>query len=162
MVAVDPDSEREIMRTIELFTRDECSLCDEVKPRAERLASEFGFRLVTRNLDPADPLFEKYRNDFPVLLAENGNMVSGRVSDDDLSALFLSLTPPPRLYYAAKFLQALAIVVVFFGFMYGLMGDMWTDLYFFLGGIGIFLIGWMIEKQEARSRRKRVQARMQV
>ncbi|MBI4417798.1 MAG: hypothetical protein HY563_03410, partial [Ignavibacteriales bacterium] len=85
---------------------------------------------------------------------------SGKVTDNDLWALFLSLTTPPRLYYLAKFLQALAIVVVFFGFMYGLLGDMWTDLYFFLGGIGIFVVGWMIEKQVTRSLRKRLEARL--
>lgn len=154
MVAVGANTEDEGMRTVELFTRDDCPLCDEVKPRAEQLASEFGFQLAVRKLDSADPLFTKHRNDFPVLLADNGNKVSGRISDDDLRALFRSLTPPPRLYYVAKFLQALAIVVVFFGFMYGLMGDMWTDLYFFLGGIGIFVIGRLIEKYESRARKR--------
>jgi len=71
-----------------------------------------------------------------------------------LRDLLISLMPPPTAYYVAKFLQALAIVVVFFGFMYGLMGDMWTDLYFFLGGGGVFLVGWLLEKREQSSRKK--------
>lgn len=148
------------MSVVELFTKDDCSLCEELKIRAERVAVEFGIELKVTHLAPGTPLFEQFKNDFPVLEAENGRRVSGRVSDDDLWALFLSLTPPPRIYYAAKFLQALAIVVVFFGFMYGLLGDMWTDLYFFLGGIVIFIVGWMLEKHESRARRKRFVARM--
>ncbi|GJQ19729.1 MAG: hypothetical protein HBSIN02_00840 [Bacteroidia bacterium] len=143
------------MSVVEMFTKDDCSLCEELKKRAGPMAVELGVDLRIVNLHEGDPRFNQYRNDFPVLVAENGRTVSGNISDDTLWKLFLSLTPPPRIYYVAKFLQALAIVVVFFGFMYGLLGDMWTDLYFFLAGIVIFVVGWTIEKHEARSRRKR-------
>jgi len=142
------------MSVVELFTKNDCKLCDDLKERAVPMAAGLGVDLRIINLREDDPRFKQYRNEFPVLVAENGRTVSGNVSDDALWKLFLSLTPPPRIYYVAKFLQALAIVVVFFGFMYGLLGDMWTDLYFFLAGIVIFVVGWMIEKHEARSRQK--------
>ncbi|MBI4418178.1 MAG: glutaredoxin family protein, partial [Ignavibacteriales bacterium] len=86
------------MSVIELFTKDDCELCDELKIRAQRLAEGFGFEFRVTHLTPGDPLFDKYKHTFPVLKAENGREVSGKVTDNDLWALFLSLTTPPRLY----------------------------------------------------------------
>jgi len=144
------------MTTIEVFSRTDCSLCVEAKEALARLNAEFGIEIRETLLEPGHPLFNKYKDSVPVIVASNGKLVSGKVTDQQLRDLLISLTPPPTLYYVAKFLQALAIVVVFFGFMYGLMGDMWTDLYFFLGGIAVFLVGWILEKQEKYSRKKRI------
>lgn len=142
------------MTYVEVFSATDCSLCVKAKEKLARLNAEFGVEIRETILEPEHPLFGKYKESFPVITASNGKSVSGKVTDEQLRDLLLSLMPPPRMYYAAKFLQALAIIVVFFGFMYGLMGDMWTDLYFFLGGIGVFFIGWMLEKQEQYSRKK--------
>lgn len=143
------------MNVIEVYSKTDCKLCDEAKSALKRLNSEFNAEIREILLEAGHPLYEQYKNSVPVIVASNGRTLTGKVTDDQLHDLLLSLTPPPRIYYVAKFLQALAIVVVFFGFMYGLMGDMWTDLYFFLGGIVIFLVGWMIEKQERHSRKRR-------
>ncbi|HEX9615715.1 MAG TPA: hypothetical protein VGA55_09405, partial [Bacteroidota bacterium] len=113
---------------------------------------EFGFETRETKLNPDDPRYDRYKNAFPVLVASNGKTVTGKITEEQLRTLLISLTPPPRIYYVAKFLQALAIVMVFFGFMYGLLGDMWSDLYLFLGGILVFVIGWILEKQETHSR----------
>lgn len=143
------------MTYVEVFSTTDCSLCVKAKEKLTRLNAEFGVEIRETILLPEHPLFGKYKESFPVIVASNGKSVSGKVTDEQIRDLLLSLMPPPRMYYVAKFLQALAIVVVFFGFMYGLMGDMWTDLYFFLGGIVVFLVGWMLEKQEQSSRKKR-------
>lgn len=143
------------MTYIEVFSTTDCSLCVKAKEKLTRLNADFGIEIRETILGPEHSLFGKYKELFPVITASNGKSISGKVTDEQVRDLLLSLMPPPRVYYVAKFLQALAIVVVFFGFMYGLMGDMWTDLYFFLGGIAVFLIGWMLEKQEQSSRKKR-------
>lgn len=46
-----------------------------------------------------------------------------------------------------KILEALGIAAVMIGLVQGIHGDMWGELYFFLGGIVVFVIGRMIEKR---------------
>jgi len=138
---------------VEVFSKDDCPLCDEAKDLLKSVNAEFGFEVRETTLNPEDPRYRQYQNTFPVLVASNGKSFSGKISGEQVRLLLVSLTPPPRIYYVAKFLQALAIVMVFFGFMYGLLGDMWMDLYLFLGGIVVFIVGWMLEKQEQRSRK---------
>ncbi|MBI2619647.1 MAG: glutaredoxin family protein [Ignavibacteriales bacterium] len=142
------------MITIEVLSKDDCPLCDEAKEKLHRINKEFGFQINQTTLSPGQPEYSRFRDSFPVVVAPNGKKVWGKVTEKQIRNLLLSLTPPPRLYYIAKFLEALAIVMVFFGFMYGLLGDMWMDLYLFLGGILVFVIGWGIEKKEQQKRRQ--------
>ena len=143
-----------IMNALELFSKDDCALCDEAKELIHRVNNDFHFTVTETKLKPGDPDFPKYEKKFPVLVASNGKQIFGKMTEEQVRTLLVSLSPPPLIYYAAKFLEALAIVGVFFGFMYGLMGNMWLDLYFFLGGIAIFLVGWGLEKWEARTRKQ--------
>ena len=52
-----------------------------------------------------------------------------------------------RLLFAAKLLEAVAIAAVMVGLVQGIYGDMWGDLYLFIGGIFVFLIGRQMEKR---------------
>ena len=142
------------MNVVEIISKDECSLCDQAKELLARLRSEYSFEIKETKLTPEHPLYQTYKNLFRVILAPNGRRVSGKVSEEQARELLHSLTPPPRIYYVAKFLEALGIVSLLFGFFHGMLGDMWTDLYFFLGGIVVFAVGWTMEKWEARQRRK--------
>ena len=141
------------MTQISFFSKTDCKLCDEARDILHRVNREFRLEVTEYKLEEKDQLFRKYKDRFPVLAASNGREISGKVTEEDVRKLLFSLTPPPRVYYAAKFIEALALVAVFFGFIYGLMGDMWLDLYFFLGGIAVFLIGWGLEKWEVRRRK---------
>ena len=141
------------MSQISLYSKSDCKLCDEARTLLHRVNEEFRFEISEYKLEEKDPLFRKYKDRFPVLSAENGREISGKLHEEEIRSLLLSLTPPPRVYYVAKFIEALALVAVFFGFIYGLMGDMWLDLYFFLGGIAVFLTGWGLEKWEVRRRK---------
>lgn len=47
----------------------------------------------------------------------------------------------------AKLLEAIGIAAVMLGLVQGLYGDMWGELYLFLGGIVIFLVGRQLEKR---------------
>lgn len=46
-----------------------------------------------------------------------------------------------------KSLEALGIASVMIGLVQGLYGSMWSELYFFLGGIAIFFVGRLLEKR---------------
>jgi hypothetical protein len=59
-----------------------------------------------------------------------------------------------RTRVIAKLLEAIGIAATMIGLVQGIYGDMWGELYLFLGGICIFLIGTVIEK---RLNRKQVQ-----
>jgi len=53
----------------------------------------------------------------------------------------------------AKGLEALGIACVMFGLVQGIQtDDMWIELYLSLLGIGVFFIGWGIEKLLARKK----------
>jgi len=52
-----------------------------------------------------------------------------------------------RKYKIGKLLEAIAISGVLIGLVMGFRGDEWGELYFFLGGIALFLIGRRIEKR---------------
>ena len=52
-----------------------------------------------------------------------------------------------RLRFTAKLLEAIAIAAVMVGLVQGIYGDMWGELYLFLGGIFVFLIGRQMEKR---------------
>ncbi|HEY6191050.1 MAG TPA: hypothetical protein VI215_01850 [Bacteroidota bacterium] len=55
-----------------------------------------------------------------------------------------------KLYPVAKLLEAGGIAAVMLGLVQGIYGDMWGELYLFLGGILVFLIGRQMEKRVVR------------
>jgi hypothetical protein len=50
----------------------------------------------------------------------------------------------------AKTFEAVGLAAVIIALVVGLHGDEWGELYFFLGGIALFLVGWWMEKRAAR------------
>ncbi len=51
----------------------------------------------------------------------------------------------------AKILEALGIAAVMLGLVQGLNGDMWGELYFFIGGIVAFYAGRFLEKRRPKT-----------
>ena len=47
----------------------------------------------------------------------------------------------------AKSLEAVGVASCMIALVQGFHGDEWGELYFFLGGIAVFGIGWMLEKK---------------
>ncbi len=47
----------------------------------------------------------------------------------------------------AKALEAIGIAATMLALIQGLYGDMWGELYMFLGGIAVFFAGRIIEKR---------------
>ena len=52
-----------------------------------------------------------------------------------------------RTRVLAKGLEALGIAAVMVGLVQGIYGDMWGELYLFLGGMVVFFIGRRMEKK---------------
>jgi len=57
----------------------------------------------------------------------------------------------------AKLLEAIGIAAVMIALVVGIYGDEWGELYLFLAGIGIFLIGRQMEKTWERQQRGNVE-----
>ena len=52
-----------------------------------------------------------------------------------------------RAQVLSKGLEAAGIAALMIGLVQGIYGDMWGELYLFLGGILVFLIGRQMEKR---------------
>jgi hypothetical protein len=50
--------------------------------------------------------------------------------------------------FLPKLLEAIGIAAVMIGLVQGIYGDMWGELYLFIGGIVVFLIGRQLEKRK--------------
>jgi len=135
--------------TVELFSKDECGLCDEARKILKNLKKEFLFDVKEVTLVENHPKFNEYFLAVPVVLV-GGKEFKSQLRESELRDFFKNLKPPTRLFHVGKFLEALGFLTVAVGLMYGLMGDMWLDLFFFLGGILVFTIGRWIEKRELK------------
>ena len=54
--------------------------------------------------------------------------------------------------YLPKLLEAVGIAAVMIGLVQGIYGDMWGELYLFIGGIVIFIAGRQWEKQAGKQK----------
>ena len=63
-----------------------------------------------------------------------------------------------RVGLMAKMLEAIGIAAVMLGLVQGLYGDEWGELYFFLGGIAVFVVGRIIEKRVEKQQENKAKA----
>lgn len=61
---------------------------------------------------------------------------------------------PDRKRWSAKLLEAIGIAATMIGLVQGIYGDMWGELYLFLGGIFVFLVGRRMEKSWERKHKE--------
>lgn len=69
---------------VTLYTKPECSLCDDVKADLQTLQSAICFCLCECNIEEDPTLFEKYRYLIPVVDIENGSMLYAPIYKQDL------------------------------------------------------------------------------
>jgi hypothetical protein len=62
------------MRVI-LYSKPDCSLCDELKLELLEFLHELGFELIERNILESDADFERYRFLIPILEIEGGELL---------------------------------------------------------------------------------------
>jgi hypothetical protein len=72
------------MKTVTLYTKLGCHLCDEVEATLASVAGRRPFRLERRYIseDPAD--YEKYKHDVPVVLVDGVEIARHRMSAEQL------------------------------------------------------------------------------
>ena len=62
--------------TLRLLSRPGCHLCDEMKDRLEPIVREAGVTLAIVNVDSDTALRERWGDEIPVLLDEEGRLVA--------------------------------------------------------------------------------------
>jgi glutaredoxin len=138
------------MTTVELYVQPQCKLCEDAQALLLRLRKEVPFELKKIQLTEDHPKYKEYLVRVPVVVVNGTRELAGTISEQPLREILgLVYRSTPQLL-AAKFFEALGFVTVFVGFVYGVLGDIWTDLYFFLAGIAVFLIGRVREKREMK------------
>lgn len=139
------------MHLVELYSKDDCHLCDGVKKTLAELKEKNEFELREIHLTEDHPRASEFLPLVPVVIIDGEHRLHGRISRKELLRI-LSIVPHPNIqFFVAKFFEALGMLTVFFGFIYGLLGNMWTDLYFFLGGLAIFGVGWTLERRARKT-----------
>jgi len=61
------------MIVVELFSKDDCHLCDEAKEVLEKVKREIPFHLKEVKLAPGTPEYDEYKEMIPVVRV-NGNL----------------------------------------------------------------------------------------
>ena len=138
------------MQVVELYVTEGCGLCKEVRKLLKEKQRHTSFELREINLDPDHPKYDEYFLAVPVVVVDGTHVLRGVTTEAQLAGVIAKAPKPSFAFYAGKFLEALGMVTTAFGFMYGLLGNMWMDLYFFLSGIGVFLFGLFLEKRDQR------------
>lgn len=74
------------MIKIEIFTKEECHLCEEAKEVIERVRQSSGFPLQVEEVDiTTDPsLYERFKEEIPVVLVNGKKAFKYRVEEETL------------------------------------------------------------------------------
>ena len=74
-------------RRLVLYSKPGCHLCEDAEALLEDLAPVYGLSVDKIDITCDMALFERYRYVIPVVIAESGACVAGRISSDQLRAL---------------------------------------------------------------------------
>ena len=73
-------------RTVTLFGRPGCHLCEEARAVLERLQGELAFRLAERDIEADDATFKAYLERIPVIALDGEELYEFFVDETDLRA----------------------------------------------------------------------------
>ncbi len=76
------------MQSVILYTKPGCHLCDEAREYLDDLAADHDFDLAEVDIRSDDALFERYRYRIPVVLVDGAERLEGRITREDVRALF--------------------------------------------------------------------------
>lgn len=91
-------------RTLLLYGKPGCCLCDAARPIAERLARQYGIALRHRSILDDVEAYQRYRDRIPVLLLDGEVLDEGNVSVESLRRALrgrLPSTPRRRLPWSS-------------------------------------------------------------
>ena len=72
------------MILVELYSKEDCHLCDEALSVLEKMQKEVPFQLKIITLSPGEDNFEEYKEDFPVLHINKRFAFKHRVNENML------------------------------------------------------------------------------
>lgn len=72
------------MILVELYSKDDCSLCDEALAVLRKVQHEVPFTLKITKLIPGEEGFDHYREDFPVILINKRFAFKHRLNENML------------------------------------------------------------------------------
>lgn len=72
------------MTLVELFSKDDCHLCDQAKAVIERVQNQIPFSLREIKLTPGDQYFDEYKEMFPVVHINKVPVFKYRVNENML------------------------------------------------------------------------------
>jgi len=84
------------MILVELFSKDDCQLCDEARTVIERVQQIIPFKLREFKLMPGDPYYEEYKEILPVVHIDKVQAFKHRVSENLLKIKLQQLSGEPR------------------------------------------------------------------
>jgi len=80
------------MTLVELYSKDDCHLCDEAKVVIERVQKQIPFKLREFKLMPGDQYFEEYKEMFPVVHINKVQVFKYHVSENMLKVKLQQLS----------------------------------------------------------------------
>ena len=72
------------MRTVTLYGRAGCHLCDDARAALERVRATHPFRLVERDIETDDELFKRYLERIPVVALDGEELFDFFVDEERL------------------------------------------------------------------------------
>ncbi|HCV41918.1 MAG TPA: glutaredoxin family protein [Bacteroidetes bacterium] len=70
------------MTLVEIFSKEECHLCDDARAVINKVQQDIPFRLREFKLMPGDPYYEEYREWFPVVHINKALAFKYRVNEN--------------------------------------------------------------------------------
>jgi glutaredoxin len=85
----DPDNSRAMkdvatIRTVTLYTRPGCHLCEDAADLLERLATRLNLAIVEVNILEDANLYERYKHSIPVASIGNGAILTAPIREEEL------------------------------------------------------------------------------
>ena len=74
------------MKTVTLYTKPGCHLCEAVEQVIARVRREVSFRFLPVNIETDPALFEKFKHDVPVVEVEGKEIARHRMTAEMLRA----------------------------------------------------------------------------
>jgi glutaredoxin len=78
------------VRTVTLYSKPGCHLCEAVRAMLDDLRGELGFRIDEVDISRDAALLVSYRLDIPVLMVDGVEIGRGRIEESDLMAALTS------------------------------------------------------------------------
>lgn len=72
------------VRTVTLYTKPNCPLCDEALEQIERAQSIVPFNLVEINILTDPSLYQRYKLDIPVICLDGAELFRHRLKSEEL------------------------------------------------------------------------------